>query len=109
MRPAGLRARAVRGFRAKVNIHRLFARHPNRLWDLSVTRVNQVRVGDITFLKVDRGWQWRPTRLWRSTGIDAHAHSDERCGLDVYVAVPFPGAPRGNQPLWYRGWRAGLK
>ena len=58
MRAAGLRARAVRGYRAKVKIHHLYARHPNRLWDLSVTRVNQVWVGDITFLKVDGGWQY---------------------------------------------------
>lgn len=58
MRAAGLRARAVRGYRAKVNIHHLYARHPNRLWDLAVTRVNQVWVGDITFLKVDGGWRY---------------------------------------------------
>ena len=58
MRAAGLRARAVRGYRAKVKIHHLYARHPNRLWDLSVTRVNQVWVGDITFLRVDSGWRY---------------------------------------------------
>jgi putative transposase len=58
MHAAGLRARAVRGYRAKAKIHQLYARHPNRLWDLSVTRVNQVCVGDITFLKVDSGWRY---------------------------------------------------
>ena len=58
MHAAGRRARAVRGYRAKAKIHQLYARHPNRLWDLSVTRVNQVWVGDITFHKVDSGWRY---------------------------------------------------
>ena len=31
-----------------------------------------------------------------------------RCALDVHVAVPFPGAPCGNQQPWDRGWHAGL-
>ena len=56
MRAAGLRAKAVRGYRAKVNIHHLYARHPNRLWDTTVTATNQVWVGDITFLKVGSTW-----------------------------------------------------
>ena len=58
MQVAGLRAKAVRGYRAKVNIHRLYARHPNRLWATTVTRPNQVWVGDITFLKVGCGWRY---------------------------------------------------
>ena len=32
MRAAGLRAKAVRGYRAKARIHHQYARHPNRLW-----------------------------------------------------------------------------
>lgn len=32
IRTAGLRAKAVHGYRAKVNVHHLYARHPNRLW-----------------------------------------------------------------------------
>jgi transposase-like protein len=32
MRRAGLRAKAVQGYRAKAHIHQLYARHPNRLW-----------------------------------------------------------------------------
>ena len=52
MRRAGLRAKAVQGYRAKANIHQLYARHPNRLWTTQVTGPNQVWVGDITFLKV---------------------------------------------------------
>ena len=58
MRAAGLRAKAVRGYRAKANIHRLYARHPNRLWETSVTGPNRVWVGDITFLRVGTGWRY---------------------------------------------------
>lgn len=56
MRTAGLRAKAVQGYHAKVKIHRLYARHPNRLWTPSVTAPNQVWVGDITYLKVNSTW-----------------------------------------------------
>ena len=58
MRAAGLRAKAVRGYRAKVHIHQLYARHPNRLWTAQVTGPNQVWVGDITFFKVGGGWRY---------------------------------------------------
>ena len=58
MRRAGLRAKAVQGYRAKVNIHHLYARHPNRLWTAQVTGPNQVWVGDITFLKVGSSWRY---------------------------------------------------
>ena len=58
MRAAGLRAKAVQGYRAKVKIHHLYSRHPNLLWKTTVTRVNQVWVGDITFLRVATGWRY---------------------------------------------------
>jgi putative transposase len=58
MRRAGLRARAVQGYRAKANIHQLYARHPNRLWATQVTGPSQVWVGDITFLKVGTSWRY---------------------------------------------------
>lgn len=58
MRAAGLRAKAVRGYRAKANIHHLYARHPNRLWTADVTGPNQVWVGDITYLKVGASWRY---------------------------------------------------
>ena len=58
MRAAGLRAKAVRGYRPKANIHRQYARHPNRLWGTHVTRVNQVWVGDITYFKVAGRWRY---------------------------------------------------
>jgi putative transposase len=56
VRTAGLRAKAVRGYRVKVKVHQLYARHPNRLWTTRVTRPNQVWVGDITYLKVAGTW-----------------------------------------------------
>jgi putative transposase len=52
MRAAGLRGRAVRGYRTKHHIHALYARHPNRPWTAQVTQPNQVWVGDITYLCV---------------------------------------------------------
>jgi putative transposase len=58
MRAAGLRAKAVRGYRAKAKIHHLYARHPNRVAGLHVDRPNQVWVGDITYLRVGRSWRY---------------------------------------------------
>jgi putative transposase len=58
MREAGLCAKAVRGYRAKASIHRRYAQHPNRVWTTRVTRPNQVWVGDITYLRVARGWRY---------------------------------------------------
>ena len=56
MRKAGLRAKAVQGYRVKVTVHHLYARHPNRLWTTPVDGPNQVWVGDITYLKVAGQW-----------------------------------------------------
>jgi transposase InsO family protein len=56
MRAAGLRAKAVRGYRAKVGVRRFYDRQPNRLHGLSVTRPDQVWVGDITYLSVAGSW-----------------------------------------------------
>jgi len=58
MRLAGLRAKAVRGYRAKAMIHALYARHPNRIWHTRVTAPNQVWVGDITYLRVAGTWRY---------------------------------------------------
>ena len=56
MREAGLRARAVEGYRPKARLHRRYAQHPNRLWTTTVTGPNQVWVGDLTYLRVARRW-----------------------------------------------------
>lgn len=58
MRTAGLRAKAVQGYRAKVNIHHQYARHPNRLWWTRLTHPNQAWVGDITYLRVGGTWRY---------------------------------------------------
>jgi putative transposase len=58
MRAAGLRAKAVRGYRAKASIRARFAQHPNRVWAAKVTRRNQVWVGDITYLRLATGWRY---------------------------------------------------
>jgi putative transposase len=58
MQQTGLRAKAVRGYRSKVNIHGLYARHPNRLWTTTATGPNQVWVGDITYCKVAGSWRY---------------------------------------------------
>lgn len=58
LREAGLRAKAVRGYRAKVGIHRLYQRHPNRLWGTTVSRADQVWVGDITYLRAGGLWRY---------------------------------------------------
>ena len=56
MAAAGLRAKAVRGYRAKAAVHQRYARHPNLLWKTTVTTTNQVWVGDITYFKVAGCW-----------------------------------------------------
>ena len=58
MRAAGLRARAVRGYRPKAQLRRQYAQHPNRLWTTTVERPNQVWVGDITYLRVGARWRY---------------------------------------------------
>jgi len=58
MRAAGLRAKAVRGYRGKAGIRARFAQHPNRVWETEVDRVNRVWVGDITYLRVVEGWRY---------------------------------------------------
>lgn len=58
MREAGLRAKAVCGYRPKARLNRRYAQHPNRLWTTTVTRPNQVWVGDLTYFRVDRSWRY---------------------------------------------------
>jgi transposase InsO family protein len=56
MRATGLRAKAVQGSRPKARLTRRYAHHPNRLWGTTVTRPNQVWVGDLTYLRVAQRW-----------------------------------------------------
>lgn len=58
MQAAGLRAKAVRGYRGKVGTHRFYEQHPNRVRTATVVRANQVWVGDITYLAVAGEWRY---------------------------------------------------
>jgi transposase InsO family protein len=58
MREAGLRAKAVQGYRSKAAIRRRYAQHPDRRRGLAVTQPNQVWVGDITYVRVAAGWRY---------------------------------------------------
>ena len=58
MRSAGLRAKAVRGYRATVGTHRFYEQHPNRLRRMHATAPNQIWVGDITYLAVKGQWRY---------------------------------------------------
>jgi putative transposase len=58
MRTAGLRAKAVRGYRPKARIHHLYAKHPNRVRTTTVAHPDQVWVGDITYLRVGATWRY---------------------------------------------------
>jgi transposase InsO family protein len=57
MREDGLRARLVRVYRGKAGVHRWFSRQPNHVRRTQATRLNQIWVGDVTYLPVgDRWW-----------------------------------------------------
>jgi putative transposase len=57
MREAGLRGRVVRVYRSNPHLHRFYEQHPNRLWKKRARTVDQVWVGDVTYLSV--GGRWR--------------------------------------------------
>ncbi len=58
MRADGLRAKAVRGYRGKAGVHRFYTAHPNLLRRHPAARVDQVWVGDITYLAVAGRWRF---------------------------------------------------
>ena len=58
MRTAGLRAKAVRGYRAKAGVHRFYGQHPNRVRATMATGRNQIWVGDITYIAVAGQWRY---------------------------------------------------
>lgn len=115
MRAAGLRAKAVRGYRAKAGVHRFYDRQPNRLRDLEPSRPNQVWAGDITYLPVAGRWWYlavvldqysRRVLAWSLTArrdaritcavLRAAARQRQACGVifhsdrgSEYMAAPF--------------------
>lgn len=57
MRVGGWRARAVRVYRRTAGTHRWFGQHPNRVQRRQARRLNQIWVGDLTYL-------WAAGRWW---------------------------------------------
>ena len=58
MREAGLRARAAGLYHANPGTHAFFTSVPNRIRKLKISAVDQVWVGDITYLKVNGKWRY---------------------------------------------------
>ena len=58
MREAGLKARAASLYRANPGTHAFFTSIPNRIRKLKLSGVDQVWVGDITYLKLAGVWRY---------------------------------------------------
>jgi transposase InsO family protein len=56
MRVAGWRGRVVRVYRPKAGTHRWFGQHTNQVQRTRATRLNQIWVGDLTYLSVAGRW-----------------------------------------------------
>ncbi len=56
MRVGGWRARVVRVYRRTTGVHRWYAQHPNRVQRTQATTLNQIWVGDLTYLAVAGRW-----------------------------------------------------
>ena len=56
MRGDGLRGRVVRVYRPKAGTHRWFGQHPNHVRRAQATALNQIWVGDLTYIAVAGRW-----------------------------------------------------
>ena len=56
MRVGGWRARVVRVYRRTAGTHRWFGQHPNRVQRTQASGINQIWVGDLTYLAVAGRW-----------------------------------------------------
>ena len=63
MRVGGWRARVVRVYRRKAGTHRWFGQHPNRVRRTRATWLDQIWLGDVTYLRVGRRWWYLATVL----------------------------------------------
>lgn len=61
MRAGGMRARVVGLYRPKAELRNRYSAHRNLLWRRQAKRLNQVWVGDVTYLKVDQHWCYLST------------------------------------------------
>jgi len=58
MRETGLRARVARLYRSNPRLHQFYGQHPNRLWKKRAKQINQVWVGDVTYLPIAGRWRF---------------------------------------------------
>ena len=58
MREQGMRARSAKLYRANPGTHAFFSGIPNRELERMADQADRVWVGDITYLKVGRGWRY---------------------------------------------------
>lgn len=66
MREHGLKARKSKLYRNRPGLHKRVYRIPCRIADMAVTRINQLWVGDVTYLKMRDGtWQYLCTIMDR--------------------------------------------
>ena len=58
MRKMGLKARATRVYKKITGLHRFFSNIPNRERQVEANRLNQIWVGDITYLRSGNRWRF---------------------------------------------------
>ena len=98
MREAGLRARAVTLYRRIPGLHGFFTSIPNRQLDRLATGLDQVWVGDITYLKVGGTWRYLAVVMDRYSrrilGWSLSATKDAHLTLSALNRAVFHRRPR---------------
>ena len=98
MREAGLKARVASLYRANPGTHAFFTSIPNRIRKLELSALNQVWVGDITYLKLARVWRYLAVVMDRYSrrivGWCLGLHKDAKltvCALNRALLTRRPG------------------
>jgi transposase InsO family protein len=98
MREAGLRARAVKLYRAIPGLHAFFTSIRNRQLDQAAPGPDQVWVGDITYLKVGATWRYLAVVMDRYSrriiGWSLGRHKDARLTLAALTHAVVNRRPR---------------
>ena len=82
MREARLKARIARVYRRQPGLHRFFAKTPNlRLGQPPPSSIDQVWVGDITYLRVGRVWRYL------AAVMDLYSRRLLGCSLPCWLAI----------------------